>query len=108
MSKFLRSCDFGLAVGWFLAATALIPAIGGSAFAADPIRIGNVAALVGESELLRFDLDVKRVGAQRVHGGQREMLHDVEHLKRADALTVGRELINRPIAIGRRNGVDPF
>jgi branched-chain amino acid transport system substrate-binding protein len=48
MSKFLRSRVLGLVVGWFLAAIALIPT-GGSAFAADPIRIGNVAALTGAS-----------------------------------------------------------
>ena len=39
---------------------------------------------------------------------ERKALHDVEHLDCGNAMTVRRQLIDRPAAILGRHGIDPF
>jgi hypothetical protein len=50
-------------------------------------------------EFLRFDLEMECVRAVLRKLRQRELLHDRQHLQRADALPVGRHLIDLPTAI---------
>jgi branched-chain amino acid transport system substrate-binding protein len=114
MSKFLRSCDFGLAVGWFLAATALIPAIGGSAFAADPIRIGNVAALTGasaqsgEAITRGMSLAIDEINAKGgLLGGRKlELVQRDDESLPPKGLTAARELIFKEQVVAIFGGID--
>ena len=39
---------------------------------------------------------------------ERRGAHDVEHHQRRDALLVGRQLVDRPAAVVRRDRIDPF
>ena len=71
-------------------------------------RIADVARHVGIGELLGFDHDVQRGGGVVAVILEREILHDVEHGERGDALAVGRQLVDLPAAIGGGDRLDPF
>jgi hypothetical protein len=71
-------------------------------------RIAHVVLDVGVGELHGFDAGVEFGGAVRAGGCGRKLLHDVEHFKRGDAVAVGRQLVDGPIAIGGGDGLNPF
>ena len=51
---------------------------------------------------------MQRAQGVRAELRQRKSFHDVQHFERRNALAVRRKLIDRPAAIGRRNGIDPL
>ena len=71
-------------------------------------RIANVTKHVGVRELFSFDLNVQRARSIQSKLFQVELLHDIEHFERADALHVRRQLVNRPAAVRRGNRIHPF
>ena len=71
-------------------------------------RVSDVPEHVGIRELLRLDHHVQRLRAVESILRHREPLHDAEHHERCDALCVGWQLADRPAAVGRLNGRDPF
>jgi hypothetical protein len=70
-------------------------------------RIGHVALHVGVGELLGLDHHVQRLRAMETETRERKALHQVEHHQGGDALRVGRNLVDRPAAIARRDWIDP-
>ena len=90
-------------------------ALGGVLFGEHPAHrqlgcfgIADIAKDVGVGQLLGFDLNVQ--GARRIQSklAQVELLHDVEHFERADALHVRRQFVNRPAAVRRGNRIRPI
>ena len=63
---------------------------------------------VGVGELLGLDHRVQGVHAVEPVARQRRRLHEIEHHQRRDALRVGRQLVDRPPAIGRGDRLDPL
>src|SRR5260221_1772048 len=114
MSKFLRSRDLGLAVGWFLAATALMPVVDGAAFAADPIRIGNVAALTGASAQsgeaitrgLSLAIDEINARGGLLGGRKLELVQRDDESLPPKGLTAARELIFKEQVVAIFGGID--
>jgi len=114
MSNFLRPRDPGLIVGWFVAAIALIPAIDSSAFAADPIRIGNVAALTGasaqsgEAITRGMSLAIDEINAKGgLLGGRKlELVQRDDESLPPKGLTAARELIFRERVVAIFGGID--
>ena len=71
-------------------------------------RIAVVGLDVGVGELHGLDAGVEFGGAVRASGGGRELLHDVEHFEGGDAVAVGRQLVDGPIAIGGVHRLNPL
>src|SRR6187402_726801 len=70
--------------------------------------ISDILVHVRIGQFLRLDHQVERlygVVAVLCHG---KLLHNVQHRKRSDALSIGRQLVDPPTAIRRRDGIDPF
>src|SRR5258705_470319 len=75
---------------------------------APELRIGGVPQHVRVGALLGLDHHVQRCGGREAVVAQRELLHQVEHDQRGDALRVGWNFVDAPSMIGRRNGIDPL
>ena len=63
---------------------------------------------VGERKLLRLDHEMQRVGALCSHRLQIEAFHDLQHLKRDEAMSGGRQLVNIVAPVVRCNRLDPI
>src|ERR1700730_13960754 len=101
MWQFLRSRDLGWAAGWLLAAILLFPIAGSPAFAADPIRIGHVAALSGASAQsgeaitrgLSVAIDEINAGGGLLGGRKLELVQRDDESTPPKGLTAARELM---------------
>ena len=71
-------------------------------------RIADVPEQVGVGELLRLDHRVQRARRVKAPLADGELLEDVEHLQRGDALAVGRQLADLPAAVGGLDGLHPL
>ena len=71
-------------------------------------RVADVVQHVGVGQRLGLEVSVQRPWVVVPPLPQREMLHDIQHRKRRDALGVRRRLIDRPSVVGRRHRVDPL
>ena len=71
-------------------------------------RIPDVPLHVGESQLLRLDHQVQRVGGAASVLAEREILEDVQHDERRNPLAVRRHLVHLPPAIIRGQRRDPL
>jgi hypothetical protein len=71
------------------------------------IGVGVKFRAVFEGEFFGFDHRVQGVGRVVTEAGEIVVLEDVEHLKRGDALTVGRQLVDVVAAVVHGDGLDP-
>jgi branched-chain amino acid transport system substrate-binding protein len=114
MWKFLRSHDPGTAVGWLLTAAVLFPTAGTPVFAADPIRIGNVAALSGASAQsgeaitrgLSIAIDEINANGGLLGGRKLELVQRDDESLPPKGLTAARELIFKEQAVAIFGGID--
>ena len=72
------------------------------------VRIADIAQQVGVGEFLGFDHHVQSFGAVVAILRQRKSFHHVEHLKRRDSLSVGRQFRDGPAAIVGGDRLDPL
>ncbi len=72
------------------------------------LRVAGIAKNVRVRKLFGFDLNVQ--GAHRIQAkfSDVELLHEIEHFKRANALQIRRQLVDGPTAVRRGDGLDPF
>ena len=72
--------------------------------------IADVFRKIRIRQLLCFDHGVQRFGRAEspILLPQRKRLHDVQHFQSREALHVGRQLVNRPFAVCRRDGLHEF
>jgi branched-chain amino acid transport system substrate-binding protein len=114
MWRFLRSRDPGTAMGWLLAAVVLLPTVGSPALAADPIRIGNVAALSGASAQsgeaitrgLRIAIDEINGNGGLLGGRMLELVQRDDESIPPKGLTAARELIFKEQVAAIFGGID--
>ena len=71
-------------------------------------RIADVLVHVGVGEFLGLDHDVEGIDGVMAILGHAEVLHDIEHGERGDALAVGRKFIDGPATVGSGDGLDPL
>ena len=60
-------------------------------------RVGGPALAVGESELFRLDQHMHQIGRQQPHGGEIELLDDLQFFEQHKARRIGRRF-EHPIA----------
>jgi branched-chain amino acid transport system substrate-binding protein len=114
MWKFLRSCDPGTAVGWLLTAGLLFSTAGAPVFAADPIRIGNVAALSGASAQsgeaitrgLSDALDEINANGGLLGGRKLELVQRDDESLPPKGLIAARELVFKEQVVAIFGGID--
>jgi branched-chain amino acid transport system substrate-binding protein len=114
MWKFLRSRDFGTAVSWLMATVALLSMAEMPAFAADAIRIGNVAALSGASAQsgeaitrgLSVAIDEINANGGLLGGRKLELLARDDESLPPKGLAAARELIFKEHVVAIFGGID--
>ena len=114
MAKFLRSGGPAAAAGWIMAAVALILGAGKPALAADPIRIGNVAALTGASAQsgeaitrgLSLAIDEINARGGLLGGRKLELVQRDDESLPPKGLTAARELIFKEQVVAIFGGID--
>jgi branched-chain amino acid transport system substrate-binding protein len=114
MWKLLRSRDLAMAVPWLMAIVALLSTAETTAFAADAIRIGNVAALSGPSAQsgeaitrgLNVAIDEINASGGLLGGRKVELLARDDESSPPKGLTAARELIFKDQVVAIFGGID--
>ena len=70
------------------------------------VAIGEMTITIGKRQLLRFNHQMQRVGAVRVHCFEVKALEDFEHLQRRKALGGRRQFVYVVAAIIGGDGFD--
>jgi len=75
-----------------------------------PSRIADILRQIRICQLLRLNHRVQRFRRPEtpVFLSKRKRLHDIEHLQGRDSLDIGRQFVNGPIPVSRRNRFHPL